>query len=236
MDMKTKICTKCGIEKDLEKFYNKNLKDGKRSICKECVKKHYELNKERISKQHKEHYNSNKEIISKRNKQYQKLNKEVVSKQQKEYQKLNKVAISKRKKEYYKLNKEEISNWSSKYYKLNKEVISMRHKEYDQTSKGKATVARARHNRRIKENNTLNDLTSIEWTTILQLQDYQCIRCNTYFDEVNPTRDHIVPVEYQGGLTKDNVQALCGSCNSSKGIKNIDYRSERHKEVINEIF
>jgi 5-methylcytosine-specific restriction endonuclease McrA len=34
-----------------------------------------------------------------------------------------------------------------------------------------------------------------------------------------PTRDHIVPCSKGGGLTFENVQALCHSCNSTKRDK-----------------
>lgn len=37
--METKICTKCGEEKELDLFFNnKSKKDGKQSQCKECVR------------------------------------------------------------------------------------------------------------------------------------------------------------------------------------------------------
>lgn len=49
--MQTKICTKCGIEKDIINFYNDKQKlDGKTSWCKLC-----------LSNKHKEHYIQNKE-------------------------------------------------------------------------------------------------------------------------------------------------------------------------------
>jgi 5-methylcytosine-specific restriction endonuclease McrA len=33
------------------------------------------------------------------------------------------------------------------------------------------------------------------------------------------TQDHIIPVSRGGGLTFENIQALCKSCNSSKNAK-----------------
>lgn len=43
--MATKVCPRCGIEKDVEEFYkSKQAKDGRRCYCKECEKK---MNSER---------------------------------------------------------------------------------------------------------------------------------------------------------------------------------------------
>ena len=36
--MKTKVCTKCKIEKDIDNFSKSNKKDGLSYWCKECFK------------------------------------------------------------------------------------------------------------------------------------------------------------------------------------------------------
>jgi 5-methylcytosine-specific restriction endonuclease McrA len=38
------------------------------------------------------------------------------------------------------------------------------------------------------------------------------------------TRDHVVPLKHGGLNTIENIQPLCGSCNSRKHLKHIDYR------------
>lgn len=43
-------------------------------------------------------------------------------------------------------------------------------------------------------------------------------------------QDHILPVSKGGGLTQDNVQALCRSCNASKSDKHIDFRKKKHRK------
>ncbi len=70
--MKTKICTKCGIEKELSNFG----KNGKylRPDCKECNNlrniKYYDKHKEKINGNHRNHYKQNKEEYSKRHIKY----------------------------------------------------------------------------------------------------------------------------------------------------------------------
>jgi 5-methylcytosine-specific restriction endonuclease McrA len=50
-----------------------------------------------------------------------------------------------------------------------------------------------------------------------------CLRCMT--SESRLTADHVVPVSKPGGTSWiTNIQPLCGSCNSSKGDKTIDFR------------
>ena len=105
--------------------------------------------------------------------------------------------------------------------------------KYLKTDKGKAAKARENSNKKYWKSKTINNLKAEEFKCTLFLQNYQCIGgCGRYFDEVEPTRDHIYPVSKGGDLIKENVQALCQSCNSKKGIKYIDKRSEMHKEMI----
>ena len=69
--MKTKVCTKCGVEKPLSEFYkNKGGKYEVRGDCKECYgsynSKYYGKNKEIILKQQLQYYEENKEETLKR--------------------------------------------------------------------------------------------------------------------------------------------------------------------------
>lgn len=58
---------------------------------------------------------------------------------------------------------------------------------------------------------------------VFERDGYACLRCGC--DEARRLRaDHVVP-ESQGGLaTPENLQTLCMSCNSWKGVKTIDFR------------
>ncbi len=52
--MKTKTCTKCGIEKSLTEFYKqKTVKSGRRASCKECCDK-YTMDRYNNDEQHKQ--------------------------------------------------------------------------------------------------------------------------------------------------------------------------------------
>ena len=64
----TKVCSKCGLEKDTAQFYVKDKKTGRLdSKCKECVKPdraaYYQDNKEDIAVTHRQYYEDNKEKV-----------------------------------------------------------------------------------------------------------------------------------------------------------------------------
>jgi hypothetical protein len=69
-----------------------------------------------------------------------------------------------------------------------------------------------------------SNLTTEEWETVLEFYGHKCLCCGK--DDVKLTIDHVVPVLLGGTHTVDNVQPLCGPCNSRKKAKHIDYRKE----------
>jgi 5-methylcytosine-specific restriction endonuclease McrA len=201
-----KVCTKCGENKDLEDYYKDvRSKDAKRSECKSCAEKYDKSDKGKLIKT--------------------------------KYNKSDKGKLTNAK--YKKSDKGKLTNakYATNYSKSERGKLS--YAKHMKTEKGKLTSARKNHNRRNNEKNTTNDLTAEELNCIIFLQNYQCIGLNhegsRYFDEVAPTKDHIKPVEMGGHFIKENVQALCKSCNSSKGAQYIDYRSDIHKKTIKTI-
>lgn len=104
-----------------------------------------------------------------------------------------------------------------KAYAANPEKFKEILRRYQKTPEGKAASARACHRRRDAEKKTRCDLTDGQWKVIIEEQGNRCAHCGREFTEdLKPTRDHIVPVSKGGGLTYENVQALCQSCNSRK--------------------
>ena len=205
-----KICSNCKQNIFIKDFYkNISKKDGRQSECKYCMSKYIIENKHRRSEY---------------NKKYQVEHSQQIAKYQQKYR----VNHMQEKVEYDKI-----------YYDKHRQQRLEYQKEYIKTAEGKATNARRHHNRRTNMSNSLNTLTVEEFNCILFLQNYQCIGPNhegsRYFDEVEPQKDHIVPVNKGGNFTKENIQVLCKSCNSKKGTKYIDYRTENHKEVMENI-
>lgn len=100
--MRTKICTKCKIEKKLDNFRkDKKGKYGHTSSCKECRKKNdadYRkiLNKEKNKENQKKYREKNKEILKIKNQIYKNKHKEESIKYSKIYRKNNKEKIKAR--------------------------------------------------------------------------------------------------------------------------------------------
>ncbi len=124
----------------------------------------------------------------------------------------------------------------AKYYKTDKgkAAHTKAHAKYMKTDKGKAAAARSHNNSSYWKSKTLSTLNDKEWNYIVfTAQNNKCACCHrTFTDELEPTRDHIYPVSKGGDFTISTVQALCQTCNSEKGVKYIDYRTDYHKEMI----
>ena len=63
--------------------------------------------------------------------------------------------------------------------------------------------------------------TPAEWETLQAQYNWTCPCCKK--SEVKLTKDHIIPVIKGGSDNIENIQPLCGSCNSKKHIKVIKY-------------
>jgi 5-methylcytosine-specific restriction endonuclease McrA len=121
---------------------------------------------------------------------------------------------------YYKEHKAEIAEQKRGYQEKHKAEMAERQRAYLQTDNGRATVRRKNHKRRAYRKNLEVTLTALEWAYILEKQNNRCNKCSRKFTKRRPpTIDHIIPPSLGGPLTSDNIQALCGSCNSSKSAK-----------------
>lgn len=211
--MPSKVCTRCGEEKDLSEFYKeKRAKDGKTSHCKVCDLK--------LSR---EYYIKHSDVIKKRSEVYYKEHiVEILKKNSVRWSK-NKAIHSERRKATYDSIRSRVRVYHREYYLKNSEVVRQKLRDYRSTPNGMLVKRKSDHKRRdiMKESETT--LTSEQWNKILSNQGNKCAMCGKRFCKSRkPTIDHIIPVSKGGGLTYENVQALCKSCNCSKNSK-LDY-------------
>ena len=145
-----------------------------------------------------------------------------------------KCASTKNKKRYLNIQ-EELKNYSKKYRKNNYKIVLeknviYRHEHPDKARKYRdgwrfknvETIRQHTRNRRAKLKNSFGTITKQEWQDLLETYNYTCLKCKR--NDVSLSLDHVVPIVLGGTNTIDNAQPLCKSCNSSKGIKIIDYR------------
>lgn len=236
-----KACSVCKQRKLICEFYkNPAGKYGVSHRCKECEKAYQRAYRKAHSEQ-KRAYNqryrseNHETLLAADRRRYQE-HREEMTLRQREYRAAHHDEILMKDRERSKTPERMASNrqrnitekrrsyYQSRYKKDN--YIRASHR-YAISAKGKAASARGTHNFRWKNISRVNDLTAEQWQIIVSGQGNLCANpnCRQEFDSAHsPQRDCIIPASKGGGLTFNNVQALCATCNASKKDTVIDYR------------
>jgi 5-methylcytosine-specific restriction endonuclease McrA len=77
------------------------------------------------------------------------------------------------------------------------------------------------HKRRAIQHGLSEHHTEAEWIALCKKYNDRCVCCGK---KTKLTLDHVVPLSLGGSDTIENIQPLCGSCNSKKHTKIVDYR------------
>lgn len=113
---------------------------------------------------------------------------------------------------WYKKNKKKVHLWILRDKKKNKERDKIYNLIWVLINKDKIAIYNCKRRDRLKN----GCFTEKEWKEIKEKQNYKCALCKKKKDL---TIDHITPLSKNGSNVKENIQALCKSCNSSKGNK-----------------
>lgn len=126
-----------------------------------------------------------------------------------------KIARAKR----YNLKREEERAQNRKWHQENKPWMDEEKREYLNAWRRNHDRRAESHRRRVLIE-AAGTWTISEWMELCRAYDYKCLACGS----LDITVDHVVPLSQGGSNTIDNLQPLCQSCNSKKGIQIIDYR------------
>lgn len=111
-------------------------------------------------------------------------------------------------------NPEKVKEENFRYYERKKELARI---NYD-PEKGREK----NENRRARRLAAGGNITRSEWLSVLKKYGHKCLWCGR--TDARLTMDHVVPLDKGGSHTINNIQPLCSSCNSRKGIKIMDFR------------
>lgn len=242
----TKICNKCKVEKEINKFSFRNDTQDHRKQCKECIssmakeryieniekQKAYQLkNKDKIKEYKRKKYIANSEEIKEKRRQYCKNKPEKIKNQKKEYYLKHKEYVKSKTKEYYfeniadiKIkskeyrdnNFEKIKEKKKEYNTKNIEAVRERHRRYMKTEKGKLIAKNMKHRRRTAEK--IGDVTTEQLKNLYENTTH-CYWCNTKLKKEYINLDHYMPIAKGGLHTISNLVLSCSNCNKSKSHK-----------------
>lgn len=124
--------------------------------------------------------------------------------------------------DYRKENPDIIKAVKQREYQKNKDRYIKAAKEYAKNNPALISQIKRRYKAKRKLWELNGSFTQDEWEVLCEFYENKCLSCGRA--DVKLTVDHVVPLSKGGSNMIDNIQPLCGSCNSSKNTKTIDYR------------
>lgn len=127
--METKVCSKCGEEKNISEFYKrKDNKDGYRNDCKKCLNQKCEIyrenNPEKLKKYKQEYFKKNKEKLLEKKRKYRKKNPDKYKEETRRYYLKTRQIQKVKKKKWISENREKYNSyWTNR--KKNDEVFKL---------------------------------------------------------------------------------------------------------------
>lgn len=119
-------------------------------------------------------------------------------------------------------NPERVVEIRARHYRKHPERNRARVSKFKKAHKNRYVAYRHNYFAQLRQNG--GTVLAAEWEYILEKFGRRCLKCGRSEPQIRITMDHIVPISKGGKHTKENIQPLCISCNSSKKQKIVDYR------------
>lgn len=204
--MTVKVCSKCGIEKDVSEFskFAKN-KDGLQCSCKACKKAYNDKHRADISEYNAKYKIEHKEELIKRSHLYS-----IATKNKRDLRReLKKEHDTTVAKHYRDTHKEHLNEYTREYYLKNKDRISKRNAE--------KIRRKCEENPEFKEKLGIRRFVTLSLKyTVLERDNFKCVLCGIKTKEL--CCHHILPVKVAPNRIEDtnNLVTLCKKCHLYK--------------------
>jgi len=233
--MITKVCTKCGEDKELGEYYKSTRgRHGRKSRCRACNAKYRAANKGKIADRHAKWYAANKDRVAASQAKWSSANKDKVAAKSARYRAAHKDKVAAYCAKYHAANKDRIAELGAKWYAANKDKVAAKARLRRKTNPALALTDRTRSAvRRTLKNTTAGSTSHLPYTH-QQLYDHLLTTLPEGYTEADICDgrklhiDHIRPVssfnltgeiddEFHACWALSNLQLLPAAENIRKG-------------------
>ena len=211
--MQTKVCVRCEEEKPSTEFGKRSRSpDGLNYYCKLCTRamgcESYHRHREARLAHDAQYYQEHKEERLAYAAQYHREHREQRTRYNREH-------------------KEEKRAYSAQHYREHKGEYATNVSRWQEENPEHVREIRlaASHRRRARKVNAKGSFTLEEFKSLCSHHGNACLACGRL--DVLLTSDHIVPLSQGGSDYISNIQPLCRSCNSSKGMQTVNYKPDK---------
>ena len=134
-----------------------------------------------------------------------------------DYYERNAEKVKTKRRRYVQENKDKISEYNDVYRVLNYDQVASKQARWRSENRERCNLKSRGRRAKMKETVLVQD-----WFNLVEFFGGKCLCCGS----VETTADHVVPLHLGGRHHVSNLQPLCRSCNSKKGIKTTDYRPD----------
>lgn len=182
----------------------------------EYQKRWYRENRERVLAQQAEYDAANREQVAAKNARWRTANLESVRAKERAWKRANRDKVAEYDRRRYERYGDELRAAARLRHHRDPETARARAKAFREANPDYFVLKCAERRARLM---TGADLTSEEWTEILEEFDHRCAYCQTPDGKLEI--EHMTPLIRGGRHTASNVVPACRSCNASKGRRTI---------------